>query len=329
MKPLRKTTWVKWALGGVGALVAGAAIMLGGVMVGYPAISQLVGLAVAQSATLWNNVIDAAKGDGQLSGILGMSPYVYNGVSFDRVRGTNGAMNVNPTGAITPGDAFVNPTTAITTWSLNGTFNGTTWDRLRSAVGDAMVATGMQGVGNMVFNGGSFDRMRSATADGMVATGIAAAGNMVFNGTGWDRRDGISNTNNVAVTSTGVAYSTPLSTWSVTHSPAANNQATATKAGGGGTVRHVATSITVCTIDTAGTGSATIAHLRDGGTGAGTVMRTWYMTTQSVTGIGQGCYNLSGLNMSGSANTAMTLEFTAAGGANVLESVTVTGYSTP
>ena len=36
---------------------------------------------------------------------------------------------------------------------------------------------------------------------------------------------------------------------------------------------------------------------------------------------------LAGLNIVGSANTAMTLEFAAAGGANTVESVAMTGYS--
>ena len=125
--------WKSWVGGVVGAVLVGGAIMLGGVVVGNTAISQLVGLAVAQSSTLWNNVIDAAKGDGQATGILAQAPYLYNGVTFDRARGdiANG-MDVDVTrmsGSITPADAYVNPTTANQVWSLSGLFNGTTWDR--------------------------------------------------------------------------------------------------------------------------------------------------------------------------------------------------------
>ncbi len=164
----KEMKWVKLVLGTVGALVAGGAIMLGGVMVGYPAISSLVGLAVAQSATVWNNVIDAAKGDGQGSGILGMSPYTYNGVSFDRVRGdiANG-IDVDVTrlsGSITPVDAYANPTTANQVWSLGGLFNGTTWDRWRGQVST------VQGV--TLFN----TQTTGAATTAVVVTLAAAAG---------------------------------------------------------------------------------------------------------------------------------------------------------
>jgi len=271
---IKDSKWVKYVLGGVGAIVAGGAIMLGGVMIGYPAISSMVGLAVAQSSTLWNNVIDAAKGDSQGSGILGMSPYLYNGASFDRVRGdTTNGMDVDVTrisGSVTPADAYANPTTANQMWSLNGVFNGTTWDR----------------------------------------------------------QDSVSNTNNIATTSQGTIYSTSLSTWSVTNTPAAGSAATASKATGGGTVRHVATSITICFQDSAINTVGRVAHLRDGATGAGTILRSWYLSNGGVAG-GAQCENLSGLNMTGSANTAMTLEFAAAASGTSLESVTLTGYSTP
>jgi len=130
--------WVKWIAGIVGAVAAGAVIMLGGTQIGYPAISQLVGLSVAQSATMWNNVIDAAKGDSQGSGILGQSPYLWNGVSFDRARGSiaNG-QQVDVTrmvGTLTPSDAFANPTTINSMWVLNSIFNGSTWDRWKANV---------------------------------------------------------------------------------------------------------------------------------------------------------------------------------------------------
>ena len=106
-----KESWKKWVLGSIGAVVAGAAIMLGGVMVGYPAISSLVGLAVAQTATLWNNVKDAAVGDNLTSGILAQSTYLFNGSTFDRVRGdvTNGLdVDVTRLPGVTPADAFAN-----------------------------------------------------------------------------------------------------------------------------------------------------------------------------------------------------------------------------
>lgn len=52
------------------------------------------------------------------------------------------------TGSSTPSDAFANPTTAVNTWSLIGAWNGTSWDRLRSAaVASATTGTGLLGTG--------------------------------------------------------------------------------------------------------------------------------------------------------------------------------------
>jgi hypothetical protein len=259
--------WVKWALGTIGALVAGSAIMLGGVIIGYPAISQLVGLAVAQSATQWNNVIDAAKGDAQSSGISGVSSYLFNGATFDRQRGTGGSANVNLVGAITPADGYANPTTASQVWSLNGLFNNSTWDRLR----------------------------------------------------------GISASNNTATTSTGALQVTPLSTWSVTNSANAGTPS-ASKASGGGTVRHVATCISI-SVGAAGTAQPVVqVNLRDGASGAGTIIRSWQLAAPINSNASA---DLCGLNMSGSAATAMTIEFAAATAAATQASVNLSGYSTP
>lgn len=293
--------WLKYVVASVGAVIAGVVLMLSATMMGHTAISSLAGLAVAQSSTLWNNVKDAAAGDSLSSGILAESLYLFNGATFDRVRGdTTNGMDVDVTrisGSITPADAYANPTTANQQWSLNGAFNGTTWDRIRTA-----------------------------TADALASTGIQTGNPSLFNGTTFDRQDSISNTNNTATTSLGVAYSTQLSTWSVTDADAGATQSTASKASGGGTVRHVATSITACRGDTVAAVPAQI-NLRDGATGAGTIIRSWVIGVSVINEAT--CVDLSGLNMTGSAATAMTLEFAAAGSATSLSTVTLTGYSTP
>lgn len=313
----------------LGAFVAGAVLVVGATKVVYPAISELVGLSVAQSATMWNSVADAAKGDALANGVLAQAPMVFNGLTFDRVRGdiTNG-MDVDVTrisGSLTPSDAFANPTNVSNMWSLNSVFNGSTWDRMRSATGDSL-STGVAAMGQMLFNGSTLDRERTASGDNLAATGIPASGNMGFDGSTWDRLVSVSGTNNTATTTQGVRYYTPLSTWSVTNTPAANTQATVTKAAGGTTVRHVATSITACFVGTV-TAAPVQINLRDGASGAGTILRTWFIGIPTANG--GDCVNLSGLNITGSANTAMTLEFVAAGGANTNETVTLTGYSTP
>lgn len=352
--------WVKYIGGAIGGIVAGIALMFGGTQIVYPAISQLVGLSVAQSATLWNNVKDAAAGDALSSGILAQQIYAFNGLTFDRMRGdtTNGldvdvtrlsgnvsvigtatdnttnsttklpvipcrANAVAPTftenfmvpcstdlsgalrttggvvGAVTPVDAYANPTTAIQTWSLTGLFNGTTWDRVRSA-----------------------------TADALASTGIAAGNNVLFNGSTFDRQDSASATNNTATTTLGVAYSTPLSTWTVINTTSASATAVGvSKSAGGGTIRHVATGLTICNYDTA-PDTIRLVHLRNGASGAGVVLKTW-MLSVTVANASR-CENVTGLNITGSANTDMTLEFASApAGATQSQTVSLQGYSTP
>lgn len=77
----------------IGAISVALVLVLGTVVIVRPvAISELIGLAVAQTATSWNSVRDGAAGDGLTNGILATTLYVFNGSTFDRVRGdtTNG-----------------------------------------------------------------------------------------------------------------------------------------------------------------------------------------------------------------------------------------------
>lgn len=306
-------------------------LILGLAMVVVPqTVTELAGLAVAQSSTKWNRLKDMAIGDAQTNGSGLFTPCLYNGVTCDRARGTiAGGQEVavkSVTGGVTPSDAFVNPTNALTVGAMNSGFNGTTWDRLRTATADALATTGLLGAGSYLFNGSNNDRERTASADALAATGIPAAGNMGFNASTWDRLDSISNTNNTATTSLGVRYSTQLSTWSITNTPAVQTQATVSRAAGGGTVRHVATSVTIC-VAANGTAQVPILfHLRDGATGAGTILRTWAISAPITSGW---CQDVTGLNMTGSANTAMTIESAAAPVAASQATVSMTGYSTP
>lgn len=134
---MKLTGWKKMA-GICGAVMAGVAIMLGATVIVYPAISSVAGLAVAQSSTTWNSVRDAAVGDNLTNGILATALMTYDGLNFDRLRGSivNGILVdvTRITGATTPADGFANPTTFIGTFALNGVFNGTTWDRWRGGV---------------------------------------------------------------------------------------------------------------------------------------------------------------------------------------------------
>lgn len=182
-------------------------------------------------------------------------------------------------------------------------FDGSTWDRIRSGSNAAdAIATGA--TGNLAslsyalaFNGASFDRVRSASA----ATQSAS-------------------------TQTGVLAVAAVGNWSINHTPTSNTQATITRAAGAAGVRHIATSISA-TLNalTAATETTVLLNLRDGATGAGTIL--WSVRLHAIpagtTGIAIG-----GLSIVGSAATAMTLEFAAAGGSNTFESVALTGYDT-
>lgn len=69
----------------------------------------------------------------------------------------------------------------------NLVYNGSTWDRQRTASADALAATGLTAAGNLVYNGTNWDRRRNASADALSATGLPSSGLMGYNGTTWDR----------------------------------------------------------------------------------------------------------------------------------------------
>jgi hypothetical protein len=68
-------------------------------------------------------------------------------------------------------------------------------------------------------------------------------------------------------------------------------------------------------------------NIRDGATGAGTVLWTLRIPIVVTTLTSREIF-LDNLHIVGSLNTAMTVEFSAAGGANTNEIVNMAGYST-
>lgn len=260
------------------------------------------------------------------------------------------------------GELASNNTLAVS--SYNYGFNGTTFDRLRTGnTGDSDTGIGKLHVLPMLFNAtdAEFERMRVAGGDALTNQGMAAAGNMVFNGTTWDRVRSATDT----AAGTGLLGSVPMalnssnnpgaaaawnqlaaagattfagtanggrflltaaaSTWSVTNTPATATQATASRAAGAAGVRHVATTVTVCLATGATAQTPILAHLRDGATGAGTILRSW---AHSAPANSTFCNNISDLAMLGTAATAMTIEFTGAGVTASQQTVTLTGFST-
>jgi hypothetical protein len=114
--------------------------------------------------------------------------------------------------------------------------------------------------------------------------------------------------------------------FNIVHTPVAATQATISQAAGGAGVRNVCTGISasLCTVGTA-QAAAVQLNLRDGATGAGTILWSKTFSCGTTTQIN---VDLSGLNIRGTAATAMTLEFSAAGVAASFESVSLSGYTT-
>lgn len=121
----------------------------------------------------------------------------------------------------------------------------------------------------------------------------------------------------------------PLAGFAVQSTPAAGSQATISQASGGSGVKNVAESACFgfsATTALAGITTVTV-NLRDGATGAGTVLQAWQFTLPAAT-VAPFSQCVSGLHISGAAATALTLEFSAAVG-NLMESVALTGYTNP
>jgi hypothetical protein len=116
------------------------------------------------------------------------------------------------------------------------------------------------------------------------------------------------------------------SRWDVVNAPSVSTQASASQTAGAATgVRHVADCVSYSAgAITAPTATQLTINLRDGATGAGTVI--WSKTVViPATAVNHLDGNFCGLNLLGSVATAMTLEFSAAL-TNEFESVTLTGY---
>lgn len=132
-----------------------------------------------------------------------------------------------------------------------------------------------------------------------------------FNGTTWDRLRTASAAALAAQSGLGARLVALPGTWSVPSAPAVSLQASASKAAGAAGVRHVCTDIEFgFSAGTAVAAATVTVNLRDGVTGAGTILKTWQFALPAAT-VAPFSINLSGLSIPGTAATAMTLEFSA------------------
>lgn len=171
---------------------------------------------------------------------------------------------------------------------------------------------------------GTFSFLRTAnTIAGTTGTGLLGSGLMGFDSTNWQKV----RTNSAAVLAGTTQPSALLAAdpgeWTISNNAGAGNQSTVSKAAGAAGVRHVLRSFFV-SVQASVTSAVTTINIRDGATGAGTVLWTFMIETAANQSIP---YGLSGLNIVGSAATAMTIE-QAAGVANLTAAVNASGYDT-
>lgn len=111
--------------------------------------------------------------------------------------------------------------------------------------------------------------------------------------------------------------------WCIQAAPVAATQATVSKAAGAAGVRHVARYAVVCVSSVAAQPDL-VFNLRDGATGAGTVLVPVRVAEATVGG--SKCVPIGPINAIGTAATAMTIESAAAPAASNFASVALCGY---
>ncbi len=116
-----------------------------------PTLSTASFLYGFDNSSTWRQIKLATVGDNYTGNdLLAAQLFIFDGTNVDRVRGTGGSINVIGAGAITPSDNFSNPTTAQTTYSLNGEFNGTTWDQTRHSFTQTTAGVNANGAGTAI-----------------------------------------------------------------------------------------------------------------------------------------------------------------------------------
>jgi hypothetical protein len=184
---------------------------------------------------------------------------------------------------------------------------------------------------NYLFDGTNFNRARGAANNASLAAAATAANAQVvaFNyGLGGNdatfARFRIADATQVAkLSGDGAQMVERPGSWAIFHAPAVGVVATISRAAGAAGVRHVCDSISFTVNAVAAITVPVVVNLRDGATGAGTILRSWRVTAPVGT-----TYSISetGLNLVGTAATAMTLEFAAAPAGTDFQNVNLAGH---
>jgi hypothetical protein len=245
--------------------------------------------------------------------------YVFNGSTWDRARavttGTASATSLPGTpifcdtatsGTVTAGQAqmvrcnlsgalSVSSTSAL---NQDGVGGASTFGLNNNVGSTAVLVTNSLG-----YNGSTYDRARTADLTNYNTAGTLTAANSI-----------------------GAVLTEKGSRWSVIHNPAAGSQATASIASEA-SVRHVVDCISFSAASTtAPVLTALTVNVRDGASGAGTIIWTNQVVISAATGQNVAPVNFCGLNLVGTTATAMTVEFSASL-ANLIESVSISGFN--
>src|SRR6266568_4914544 len=113
--------------------------------------------------------------------------------------------------------------------------------------------------------------------------------------------------------------------FSLTHTPVAATQATISAASAGASNKNVASAISFSIYTGATAQTIIVIALRDGASGAGTIL---WSKSCALAASSFWTENVTLPDLQGTAATAMTLEFSAAGVANSVQSVNLMGYTT-
>lgn len=170
----------------------------------------------------------------------------------------------------------------------------------------------------------------NAQVVGPVASGAAVSGNPVRvggnDGTNVQDARAVSAANLTQSVQAGSLVVEKGARWQVVAQPAVSTQASASKAAGGAGVRHVADCISFSAGSTTAPAlTQLLVNLRDGATGAGTILLTKVIVISAATGQNTPPFQACGLNAVGSAATAMTLEWSA-GLTNLFQEATISGF---
>lgn len=157
-----------------------------------------------------------------------------------------------------------------------------------------------------VWGGGQVDGLAQPPALDVLTQGY------VYNGAAWDRARSASAAAMAAQSGLGAPLAAPPGEWTAQSAAAVGVASSAGRAAGGAGVRHVARRVSFGFSATTALGAIVTVtiNLRDGATGAGTVLWAWQFTLPAAV-IPAFTFGQE-VNFPGSAATAMTLEFSAA-----------------